>query len=85
MPRLSPPDAPFASLPTDVAAVRSALASVTRRQLSFFGFWTGVLAPLAYPLFLLGDLDSRSLLLLLGVVCLNVVGLLLGRDYADRS
>lgn len=85
MPKLSPPDTSLASLPTDVTTLRSALTSVTLRPLSFFGFWTAVLAPLAYPLFLVGDLDSQSLLWLSGVVCLNVVGLLLGRDYADRS
>jgi hypothetical protein len=83
MPGLSPPDTSLASLPG--ATLRSAVASVTRRPLTCFAFWTGVLTPLAYPLFLLGDLNAQSLLTLSALVALNAAGLFLGRDYADRS
>ena len=65
--------------------VRSVARAVRRGPVQAVGFWTGVLAPLAYPLLLFGELTTRSLGLLCGVVALNVCGLLLGRGYADRS
>ncbi|MFC7026683.1 hypothetical protein ACFQJ5_02270 [Halomicroarcula sp. GCM10025324] len=76
--------APLGSLLDSLTGVRSLATAVTRGPLQGAAFWTGVVAPLAYPLFLFGELDSQSLVLLLGVVVLNVGGLLLGRGYADR-
>ena len=73
------------SLPTEPSTVRSLARSLAIRPLQFAGFWTGVLAPLAYPVLLLGGLDAHSVLLLLGVVACNVLGLLLGREYRDHA
>lgn len=73
------------AIESTVTTLRSLGQSVTRGPLQAVSFWTGVLAPLAYPLFLLGDLNARSLALLGVLVALNVAGLLLGRGYADRS
>jgi hypothetical protein len=54
------------------------------RPVRFVAFWTGVLAPLAYPPLLLGQVDGQSVLLA-GVLLANVLGLLLGRRYGDRA
>lgn len=73
------------ALESTVTTLRSLVGSLPRGPVQAVGFWTGVLVPLAYPLLLLGDLHARSLALLGVLVTLNVAGLLLGRDYADRS
>ncbi|MFC6863102.1 hypothetical protein ACFQGE_06460 [Halomicroarcula sp. GCM10025817] len=65
--------------------VRSVARAVRYGPVETAGFWTGVLAPLAYPLLLVGQVTTQSLGLLCAVVALNVCGLLLGRGYADRS
>ncbi|MFC7018231.1 MULTISPECIES: hypothetical protein [Haloarcula] len=64
---------------------RSVAWAARRGPVETVGFWTGVLAPLAYPLLLVGELTTQSLGLLCAVVALNVCGLLLGRGYADCS
>lgn len=52
------------------------------RPARFLGFWTAVVAPLAYPALLASPLDGRSLLVLLtGVFFVNVLGLIVGRNY----
>ncbi|WP_284010778.1 hypothetical protein [Haloarcula pelagica] len=70
--------------PADRAPDTSAIRSMTVRPVRFLAFWTGVLAPLAYPPLLLGQVDGHSVLLA-GVVLANVVGLLLGRRYGDTA
>jgi hypothetical protein len=54
------------------------------RPVRFLAFWTGVLAPLAYPPLLLGQVDGHSGLLA-GVLIANAAGLLLGRRYGDSA
>lgn len=44
-------------------------------------FWTAVVIPLAYPALLAGGLTGNELSLLGMVLALNVVALVLGRDY----
>ena len=51
------------------------------RPVQFLGFWTAVVAPLAYLTLLMSPLDGRSLLLLIGVFFANVLGLIVGRGY----
>ncbi|MFC6756513.1 hypothetical protein ACFQER_07180 [Halomicroarcula sp. GCM10025894] len=52
------------------------------RPVRFVGFWTAVVAPLAYLALLASPLDGRSrLLLLTGVFFANVFGLIVGRGY----
>ena len=85
MSNASPLESIGESVPAKRVPLRSVAQSLAFRPLQFVGFWTGVLAPLAYPLLLYGGLDTQSLLLLIGVVVLNVAGLLLGRGYASRS
>ena len=74
---------PFNSPSTSESTVVEPLSkSHSVRTIQFLAFWIAVLAPLAYPPLLLGGLDAQTLLLLLGVVAVNVLGLLLGRGYA---
>jgi len=75
---------PFRS-PTEAAPRNVDLQSLAVRPLRFAAFWLGVLAPLAYPPLLLGGLDSQTFLVFVGVVALNVLGLLAGRGYGDRA
>lgn len=85
MSSVTPFKSPGESVPSERPSVRSFAQSLALRPLRFVGFWTGVLAPLAYPLLLYGGLDAQSLLLLVGVVALNVVGLFLGRGYNSQA
>lgn len=85
MSSVSPFNSAPESVPTEKSSVESLFHSHALRPLQFIGFWTGVLAPLAYPPLLLGGLDASSIVLLLGVVAVNVFGLLLGRGYGDNS
>ncbi|QIO21140.1 hypothetical protein [Haloarcula sp. JP-L23] len=73
---------PFQS-PSEALPDRSVdFRTLAFRPIQFLGFWTAVLAPLAYPTVLLSGLDGQSLLFLLaGVFLANVLGLVLGRDY----
>ncbi|MBV0925811.1 hypothetical protein KTS45_16525 [Halomicroarcula limicola] len=77
---------------SNVSPFRSATDTVTEKLVDiralaagpvrFLGFWTAILAPLAYPPLLLGGLDGQTqLLLLAGVFVANVLGLVLGRGY----
>ncbi|MFC7019504.1 MULTISPECIES: hypothetical protein [Haloarcula] len=84
MSSVTPFESPAESVPNENAPVRSLVQSLALRPLRFVGFWVGVLAPLAYPLLLFGGLDAQSLFVLLGVVVLNVAGLLLGRGYGGQ-
>jgi hypothetical protein len=81
----TPFESPTEPVPTENLSLRSLVNSVALRPLRFVGFWTGVLAPLAYPLLLYGGLDAQSLFVLLGVVVLNIAGLLLGRGYSRHA
>jgi hypothetical protein len=57
-----------------------------RTLVQFVGFWTAVVAPLAYLALLVSGLGGRSLLLLLiGVFFANVLGLIVGRGYRTDS
>jgi len=74
-------------LPTDVLpSGRADFRTLAVRPVRFAGFWTAVVAPLAYLAVLTGPLDGRSrLLLLTGVFFANVLGLIVGRGYrTDR-
>jgi len=73
-PLRSPTDAlPNGSLDFQTLAVR---------PVQFLGFWTAVVAPLAYPALFMSRLDGHSLLLLLASVFFaNVLGLVIGRGY----
>lgn len=73
------------SVPSVPATVRDRLQSATVRPLRVAGFWTAVVAPIAYPLLFLSGLDGQTVTLLLGVVALNALGLLVGRGYGDRD
>lgn len=84
MSSVTPFNSPGESVPNEPSSVRSFARTLALRPLQFAGFWTGVLAPLAYPLLLYGGLDTQSLLLLVGVVALNVAGLLVGRGYRSQ-
>ncbi|MBV0902039.1 hypothetical protein [Haloarcula salina] len=75
---------PFRS-PTEAAPRNVDLQSLAVRPLRFVAFWLAILAPLAYPPLLLGGLDSQTFLVFVGVVALNVFGLLAGRGYGDRA
>lgn len=85
MSSVSPLESVGESVPSERIPLRSAAQSLALRPLRFVGFWTGVLAPLAYPLLLYSGLDTQTLFVLIGVVLLNVAGLLLGRGYASHS
>jgi len=74
---------PFRS-PTEAAPSSVDLQSLTR-PLQFIAFWLAIVTPLAYPPLLLGGLDSQSFLVFVGVVALNVFGLLAGRGYGDPA
>jgi hypothetical protein len=74
---------PFRS-PTEAAPSSVDLQSLTR-PLQFIAFWLAIVTPLAYPPLLLGGLDSGSFLVFVGVVALNVFGLLAGRGYGDSA
>jgi len=74
---------PFRS-PMEVAPSSAALRSLTR-PLQFVAFWLAIVTPLAYPPLLLGGLDSQTFLVFVGVVALNVFGLLAGRGYGDPA
>jgi len=76
---------PFGSPDSAPAPSTDRISALAIRPLRFVGFWTGVLAPLAYPPLLFGGLDTGSLVLLIGVVVANVLGLLLGRGYAAEA
>lgn len=77
----SPVQLPTDSVPTSSINLRSLVA----RPVQFLGFWTGVLAPLAYLPLLMSGLDGQTVLLLVAVFFVNVLGLVFGRDYrADR-
>lgn len=67
------------------STLESLFQSVAVRPAQFVGFWAGVLAPLAYPPLLVGGLTNQSLFLLVGVVLVNVVGLMLGRGYRTHT
>jgi len=73
---------PFRS-PTDALTSGSVdFRTLAVRPVQFIGFWTAVVAPLAYLTLLMSGLDGRSLLLLLtGVFFANVLGLIVGRGY----
>lgn len=77
---------PFRS-PTDALSTGSSdFRSLAVRPARFVGFWTAVVAPLAYPTLLLSGLDGRALLLLLaGVFFINVLGLVMGRGYRAEA
>lgn len=70
--------------PADHVPDTSVVRSMAVRPARALAFWMGVLAPLAYPPLLLGQVDGHSGLLA-GVVLVNVVGLLLGRHYGDTA
>ena len=75
---------PFgASADADLRSVD--LQSLTVRPLRVAAFWLGVITPLAYPPLLLGGLDSQRFLIFVGVVALNVFGLLAGRGHGDPA
>ena len=73
---------PFRS-PTDALTSGNVdFRTLAVRPVRFLGFWTAVVAPLAYPALLMSPLDGRGLLLLLtGVFFANVLGLIVGRGY----
>ncbi|MDS0259982.1 hypothetical protein NDI56_11315 [Haloarcula sp. S1CR25-12] len=73
---------PFRS-PTDALTSGSIdFRRLAVRPVQFLGFWTAVVAPLAYAVLLMSSLDGRSrLLLLTGVFFANVLGLVIGRGY----
>jgi hypothetical protein len=82
MATLPPSDSALESTATTLGSL---VRSATRGPLQAVSFWTGVLAPLAYPPLLVGELTRQSLFVLCGVVALNVCGLLLGRGYSTQS
>lgn len=69
-------------LPNDrLAPTAAALQRLVATPIKAAGFWTAVAAPLAYPVLLAGGLHGHELSLLGMVLALNVVALVLGRDY----
>jgi len=77
---------PFRSPTNALPSGRIDVRTLAVRPVQFIGFWTAIVAPLAYPALLMSGLDGRTLLLLLtGVFFANVLGLIVGRGYrADR-
>ena len=73
-------------LPTDAfPSGRVDFRTLAVRPVQFLGFWTAVVAPLAYLALLTSPLDGRSLLLLIGVFFANVLGLIVGRGYRAEA
>ena len=74
-------------LPTDaLPSGRADFRTLAVRPVQFLGFWTAVVAPLAYLALLTTPLDGRSrLLLLTGVFFANVLGLIVGRGYRAEA
>jgi len=73
-------------LPTDAfPSGRVDFRTLAVRPVQFLGFWTAVVAPLASLTLLMGPLDGRSLLLLIGVFFANVLGLIVGRGYRAEA
>ncbi|WP_324664737.1 hypothetical protein [Haloarcula sediminis] len=78
----SPFRLPTNALPSGPTDIRT----LAVRPVQFVGFWTAVVAPLAYPALLVSGLDGRSLLLLLtGVFFANILGLIVGRGYRAEA
>ena len=70
---------PFQS-PTDVLPSGTVdFRTLVVRQVQFVGFWTAVVAPLAYPALFVSGPNGWSLLI--GVFFANVLGLIVGRGY----
>ena len=70
---------PFQS-PTDVLPSGTVdFRTLVVRPIQFVGFWTAVVAPLAYPALFVSGPDGWSLLI--GVFFANVLGLIVGRGY----
>ena len=68
-----------------VRTVRRRLPLDTARFVGSFraaAFWTGTLAPAAHLTLLLGGLTAAEIPVFLGLVAVNVAGLLAGRDHA---
>lgn len=61
--------------------VAESLQTVARQPVQTASFWTAVLIPVAYPWLLFGGVGGRELFLLLGLLALNAVTLVLGRDH----
>ena len=78
MSSVSPPRSTTDALTSGSVDVRT----LAVRPVQFLGFWTAVVAPLAYLALLTSPLDERTrLLLLTGVFFANVLGLIVGRGY----
>jgi hypothetical protein len=77
-----PSASPFRSSTDTLTSGRFDVRRLTVRPVQFLGFWTAIVAPLAYPALFMSPLDGRALLLLLtGVFFANVLGLIVGRGY----
>lgn len=68
---------PNDSLPTSVSTVQRLITTPIKAT----AFWTAIVIPLAYPTLLAGGLTGSELPLLGLVLALNVVALVLGRNY----
>lgn len=69
-------------LPDDrLAPTASALRRLVATPIEAAAFWTAVAVPLAYPVLLAGGLRGSELSLFGLALAINVVALVLGRDY----
>jgi len=69
-------------LPHDrLAPTASALQRLVATPIKAAAFWTAIVTPLAYPVLMAGGLHGHELSMFGLVLVLNVVALVLGRDY----
>lgn len=69
-------------LPNDrLAPTASALQRLIATPIKAAAFWTAIVTPLAYPALMVGGIAGNELSLLGLVLAVNVVALVLGRDY----
>ncbi len=77
---------PFRSPTNALPSGRADARTLAVRSVQFVGFWTAVVAPLAYPALFVSGLGGRTLLLLLtSVFFANVLGLIVGRGYRAEA
>ena len=69
-------------LPHDrLAPTATTLQRLVATPIKAMAFWTAIVVPLAYPALMAGGLHGNELTLLGLTLALNVVTLVLGRDY----
>lgn len=68
--------------PADAASHVRAVVATLVLPLRLLGFWIGVLTPVAYLPLLGGGLGAGQTLLFFALLCLQALGLVVGRNHA---